>query len=109
MAIRPAGQPQRVFAFLPNKIKGIASEQTFRAAKPRDALDDHDAPKRLCFGQKALNRGTHPQTGPGAFHPVKTWRFAILSPIEFLAKMAYGSGMKNQAIGSRGVFVGRKS
>ena len=59
-------------------------------------LDDHDAPKRLCFGQKALNRGTHPQTSPGAFHPVKTWTFAILSPVEFLAKMAYGSGMKKE-------------
>jgi hypothetical protein len=28
-----------------------------------------------------------------------------LSPIEVLAEMAYGSGMKNQAIGSRG-FIG---
>ena len=62
--------------------------------------DAHDsyAPKSICFGQKALNRGTHPQTSPGAFHPVKTWIFAILSSVEFLAKMAYGSGMKNQAI-----------
>jgi hypothetical protein len=32
------------------------------------------------------------------FHPVKTWRFAILPPIEVLVEMAYGSGMKNQAI-----------
>jgi hypothetical protein len=31
-------------------------------------------------------------------YPIKTWVFAILSPIEVLAKMAYGSGMKNQAI-----------
>jgi len=30
------------------------------------------------------------------FHPVKTWRFAILSPIEVLVEMAYGSGMKNK-------------
>jgi len=28
--------------------------------------------------------------------PMKTWLFAILPPIEVLAKMAYGSGMKNQ-------------
>jgi hypothetical protein len=32
-----------------------------------------------------------------------------LPPIEVLVEMAYGSGMKNQAIGTRGVFVGRKS
>jgi hypothetical protein len=32
---------------------------------------------------------------------MKTWVFAILPPIEVLAKMAYGSGMKDQAIGSR--------
>jgi hypothetical protein len=41
------------------------------------------------------------------FHPVKTWGFAILSPVEFLAKMAYGSGMKNQAIAS-GVLAQRE-
>jgi hypothetical protein len=35
------------------------------------------------------------------FHPAKTWRFAIQPPIEVLAEMAYGSGMKNQAIESR--------
>jgi hypothetical protein len=64
-------------------------------------LDDHDASKRALNRQKALNRGTHPQTGPGAFHPLKIWTFAILSPIEFLAKMAYGSGMNNQAIEGR--------
>jgi len=27
---------------------------------------------------------------------MKTWVFAILPPIEVLAEMAYGSGMKNQ-------------
>ena len=58
-------------------------------------------PKRLKPGQKALNRGTHPQTGPGAFHPVKTWGFAFFSPVEVLAKMAYGSDMKNLTIVSR--------
>jgi hypothetical protein len=29
---------------------------------------------------------------------MKTWRFAILSPSEVLAKMAYGSGVKNQGL-----------
>jgi len=27
---------------------------------------------------------------------MKTWVFAILPPIEVLAEMAYGSGMKNK-------------
>ena len=60
-------------------------------------VDENCVPKRLCFWQKALNRGTHPQASPGAFHPLKIWIFSILSPIEISAKMAYGSGMKNQA------------
>jgi hypothetical protein len=34
-------------------------------------------------------------------YPAKTWVFAFFPLIEFLAKMAYGRGMKNQAIGSR--------
>jgi len=95
---RPAGSPQWVFAFSPNNFKGTAHKQTSHAAEPRGSLGDHHAPKWLNSGQKALNCGTHPQTGPVPVHPVKTWRFAIFSPSEVLAKMAYGSGVKNQGL-----------
>ena len=66
-------------------------------------LDDHDAPKRLCFGQKALNRGTHPQTSPVLGNPVKHSTFVISNRREVLAKNASGSDMKNLTIASRGV------
>jgi hypothetical protein len=37
-----------------------------------------------------------PQTSHATVYPIKTWVFAIFPLIEFLAKMTYGSGMKNQ-------------
>ncbi len=36
-----------------------------------------------------------PQTSHATVYPIKTWVFAILPLIEFLAKMAYGRGVKN--------------
>jgi hypothetical protein len=61
MAIRPAGQPQRVFAFLPNKIKGIASYRVDPIIPTRDSPLADFRSKRALNRQKALNRVTHPK------------------------------------------------
>jgi hypothetical protein len=37
-----------------------------------------------------------PQMSHATVYPIKTWIFAILPPTQVLAKMAYGSGMKNK-------------
>ncbi|MEK0424128.1 MAG: hypothetical protein RJB11_219 [Planctomycetota bacterium] len=104
----PLANPSGSLRFYPINSMGLRASQLLSRPNLGTRLVTFTRPKgsiwgkRLKSGPKARNHGTHPQTGPEPFHPVKTWRFAILPSMEVLVEMAYGSGMKKQASASRG-------